>query len=242
MLDLNRSFVIAEAGTCHASASSPTQRLPLALKYVTAAADAGASAIKFQMFNTPIKDDMFCWIEGDEERLQRWDDSVLSLEDWKEIKATAEDFDLVFLASAFQHSTVEWFNELGVEATKVASRAASAFPYGSAPEPFLISNGMGWRPPLTFPFKHRMLQCEANYPSTARWVSYTPVVSPMRDSGFSDHSGTPWRAIDALAHGCKLVEVHFYIDPSDAGPDQLASLDLAQLELVCEARDEFAEI
>jgi sialic acid synthase SpsE len=76
------------------------------------------------------------------------------------------------------------------------------------------------------------LECEANYPSTARWKNRLP--------GFSDHSGNPWRAVDAIARGCRLIEVHYCIDPRDAGPDLPASLSLEQLRTVCEARDAFA--
>jgi sialic acid synthase SpsE len=74
-------------------------------------------------------------------------------------------------------------------------------------------------------------ECEANYPSTLKWRGDAP--------GFSDHSGNPWRAIDAIARGCQWVEVHFYDDPSEAGPDLPASLDPDQLALVCKVRDAF---
>lgn len=238
MLDLSsrdRCFVIAEAGTCHAG------NLGKAMSYVRAA--NGADCIKFQMFNVPhyrsvtnklctenIKQDMFCWIEGDEAREPRWNNSVMSLDDWRQVKEFTEACGMMFLASVFQHSTVGWLNKLGVEATKVASRAAEKFPYPMAPAPFLISTGM------KFPERDDAiyLQCEANYPSTAKWFNNW--------HGFSDHSGTPWRAIDAISRGCSLIEVHFYIDEIDAGPDLPASLNLDELKLVCEARDAFAEL
>ena len=214
-------FVIGEAGTCHAAVWRPN-RLPLALKYVSAAAEAGASAIKFQMFNAPM-DDMFCWIDGDEERSLRWLDSVLSLDDWREVKIAAEAEGLVFLASVFQHSTVHWLNRLNVAAVKVASRAAKDFPYDESKGPFLVSHGMYETVPCKGEQLH--LQCEANYPSTAWWDGYA--------FGFSDHSGTPERAIDALNRGCNLIEVHFYVEPSEAGPDLPASLTTDELALVC---------
>ena len=236
MLDLterDKCFVIAEAGTSHRG------MWPLAEDLVEAAADAGADAIKFQIFNAPVKDDMFCWIDGDEKRIGRWEDSALSLAMWEYVKEIAEKNDIMFLASVFQHSTVEWLNELGVEATKVASRAAKDFPYGKSPEPYLISDGMypwgDWIDAVSGKNWYQ-LQCEANYPSRQCWDETTTI------PGFSDHSGTPWRVIDAISRGCKLIEVHFYINEEDAGPDLPASLDLDQLKLVCEARDNFAEI
>lgn len=234
MLELegrDRCFVVAEAGTCHACPSSD-ERFERAMRYVAAAHDVGADCVKFQMFNDPIRDDMFCWIDGDEERAPRWLDSVMSLERWMRVKLHAEQCGIMFLASVFQHSTVGWLRELKVEVTKVASRAAMGFPYGDAPAPFLISTGMCIPRPTGLADIY--LQCEANYPSTAKWRGEL--------LGFSDHSGTPWRAIDAIARGCKLIEVHFYIREQEAGPDLPASLTVRQLALVCEARDAFAEM
>ena len=230
LTERDRCFVIAEAGTCHMG------MWPLADDYVKEAAKAGADAIKFQMFHLPVKDDMFCWMDDDEGRVERWEDSVLSFAMWKHVKRTAEENGIMFLASVFQHSTVQWLNELEVEATKVASRAAESFPYGDSPQPYLISLGMSSFDIRVFERTDNvvLLECESNYPSQIWYQN--------KYEGFSDHSGTPWRAIDAIRGGASLVEVHFYINEEDAGPDLPASLNLDQLKLVCEARDAFAEI
>ena len=235
-LDLNkrdRCFIIGEAGTCHASDNTGERRM-LAHRYVAAAADAGVDAIKFQMFDNPIRDDMFCWIDGDEEREPRWSQSVLSLQDWRKIKHHAEERGIMFLASTFQHATVRWLNELGVAAIKVASRAAENFPYHKALDaPYLISTGMHIPPP-TGPCDI-YLQCEAKYPSTKLWT-------PGGYIGFSDHSGHPMAPTRAVMDGCELLEVHFYIDEEDAGPDLPASLTTEQLKLVCDVRDAFVDM
>ena len=225
-MNFDKAFIIAEAGTCHAD-DSPAQRFSTAIDYVFAAFDAGADAIKFQMFDNPNKDTMFCWLDGDEERSERWKESRLSLEEWGRVKDLCDELGIMFLVSVFEYQTVKWLTALDVKATKVASRAAGNLDeFLFAPTPLLVSNGMWGVKKVSGVV---ILECEANYPSIARWKDgYT---------GFSDHSGNPWRAIDALARGCKLVEVHFYIDPTDAGPDLLASLTYEELKLVCEAKD-----
>jgi len=237
MLDLDtrdRAFVIAEAGTAHA-APNPQDRLPKALRYVEAAAKAGADAVKFQWFWAngsgvlgDLKYEMFCWIDGDKRRSNRWLASEMPIEGWAQVKEFAEACGLVFLASAFQHSTVAWLRDLDVVATKVASRAATSFPYDKAPAPFLISTGMY----NVDAMGGYLLECEARYPSTTAWHGKHP--------GFSDHSGKPFLAIDAISRGCKLIEVHYRVDRVDAGPDLPATLSLDQLATVCEARDYWA--
>ena len=223
-MNLDKTFVIGEAGTCHAH-DDPDQRYLLAMDYVYAAFAANADAIKFQIFDNPTKETMFCWIDGDEERSPRWHQSRLRLDQWRAIKQLCDELELVFLASVFEYETVKWLSELNVEATKVASRAAgdlNEFRY--APKPLLVSNGM-------YPVSSNqvsVLQCEANYPSTALWNNV---------GGFSDHSGSPWRAIAAIVGGCKLIEVHFYIEKEEAGPDLPASITTNELALICEARD-----
>jgi N-acetylneuraminate synthase len=225
----DRCFVIAEAGTCHAN-RDPEARFRRAMKYTHAAVRARADAIKFQMFDDPSPETMFCWIDGDEARSMRWRQSVLPFDDWCAVKNEAESCGIMFLASAFEYETVRWQSELGVQATKVASRAAGSLKvFSDAPRPFLVSNGMY---NVQSSRDSVVLECEANYPSTARWTNTFP--------GFSDHSGDPWRAIDAISRGCKLLEVHYYLDPMNAGPDRPASLTIEDLELVCQARDAFA--
>ena len=264
-----KCFVIAEAGTCHATPET-NNRVGFAMRYVQAAYEAGADACKFQMFDSTR---LFCPYPGDGQRRPRWLDSWLHIDDWRQVKELTEACGMMFLASVFQHSTVDMLEELGVEATKVASRAAKNFPYSRATGTLLISTGMEYPKDKDAIY----LQCEAKYPSTKQWLgdeipplmavsadlniddidtqpgslTFYPAnaypggltyIEEYKSSGFSDHSGTPWRAIDAISRGCKLIEVHFYIDPLDAGPDLLASLNINELKLVCEARDAFAEL
>jgi len=235
---LSRCFVIAEAGTAHLG------QLDKAMRLVRAAAEAGADAIKFQWFHCDtvdiafgqptIQESMFCWIDGDEAREPRWRRSVMELDQWRQVKEYAEACGLVFLASAFQHDTVRWLIDLKLQATKVASRAAKTFPYDmdGLPQPFLVSDGMGRGLPHV-PGEYIYVECEANYPSTEAWSG--------RGSGFSDHSGKPFLGIDAITRGCELLEVHFMVDPTDAGPDLPACLTVDELRLICDARDYYAE-
>ena len=238
-LDLTRdkTFVIAEVGTNHAN-KDPEARFRRSMKYVHAAVRARADCVKFQMFIDPCPETMFCWMDGDEQRAARWKQSAMPFNDWLAVKQEAESCGIMFLASTFEYESVRWLSELEVQATKVASRAAAYLAeFADAPRPLLVSNGMaesiGISPgsQITVSADDVVLHCESKYPSTACWSNTFP--------GFSDHSGTPWRAIDAIARRCKLLEVHYYLDPLHAGPDLKASLTIEDLELICTARDHF---
>ncbi len=216
-------LIIAEAGTCHAD-DNTDNRFDRALEYVYAAVRAGAGAIKFQIFDNPNSETMFCWIDGDEERSKRWIQSRLDLDKWITIKQICDEQNIIFLASVFEYETVKWLTKLEVDATKIASRAANYIDeFKNAPKPLFVSNGMT----DVRESKNRIIfECEANYPSTAKWENKYP--------GFSDHSGNPSRAIDAITRGCKLIEVHFYISPSHAGADLPASLSVKELGYICD--------
>lgn len=223
-------YAIAEVGTGHLGS------LIRAKEFVHIAKAAGADAVKFQLFcpHTPL----FCSIEGDEKRHQRWWDTSLTWGEWQVVRQKCGDLGIDFLASVFQDKGIAWLKDLEPAAYKVASRAAKTYPYDKVPGPFIVSDGFGLPP-----FKARgtvaekglyTLHCVPEYPvrlGNAKWLG--------ENHGLSDHSGTPWPAIDALARGAKIIEVHF---GDKEGPDGPVNLTIDQLKMVCDARDAFAEM
>ena len=220
-----KAYVIAEAGTSHRG------KIRLAMRLVKAAHRAGADAVKFQMF-TP-REELFCPMDGDENRWARWNESMLKFSEWKRVKEFADELGIHFLASVFQKTGVEWLKALDPVAWKVASRAGETFPYEEVLGPFLVSNGFGW--PAWLPDENLILSCKVKYPTPlndARWNG--------GHEGLSDHSGTVFPALDAMARGAEVIEVHFALRKEDAGPDREVSLTPAELKQITEARDGFA--
>jgi N-acetylneuraminate synthase len=235
-------YIIAEAGTGYL-ASSEGGRSINALAFAMQALQAGADAVKFQLF---VPDEpLFCPLDGDDRRLVRWSQTIMPLDRWAEIKRDCEEEGITFLASAFQPTAVQWLKELNVAAYKVASRAAASYPYDAVPGPFIVSNGRGWDAPAP---KDRTiwLDCLMEYPTPLNVAGWDDVadwadISAIR-TGLSDHSGTIWPGLDAMARGCPMLEVHFAIDKADAGNDAAVCLSVDQLKLLCEARDAFWEM
>jgi len=228
-LNGKRCFIIAEAGTNHADIVLAVRK-ERALRYVEKAKEFGADAVKFQIFS---RDVLFCPLEGDHVRMIRWEKSRMDLRDWKQVKRYADKLGIIFLASAFQPDVVDWLKDMKLPAYKVASRAVNSYPYREVPGPFLISNGFG------FNFKVAnsiVLQCTSKYPSTSRWEG--------KHHGLSDHSGSEWVGIEAMARGLSLLEVHFNSESNchHGGPDQKVCLSPRQMKNLCEARDAFHEM
>ncbi len=225
-------YIIAEAGTGHVG------NLVVAIRLVRAAADSGADAVKFQMF---VPDEpLFCPLDGDGRRRKRWNETAMEFYHWEMVKNACDAEGITFLASAFQPTAVQWLKQLNVAAYKVASRAAATYPYDAVPGPFIISDGMCHlpNPNPVYPENTIFLNCRMEYPTPladAYWCSEP-------DEGLSDHSGTIWPGLDAMARGCPMLEVHFAIDKDDAGNDAPVCLTVDQLKLLCEARDAFAAL
>ncbi|KKN35007.1 hypothetical protein LCGC14_0787970 [marine sediment metagenome] len=218
------SYIIAEAGTAHGG------DLYIAMQFVEAAKNAGADAIKFQMF-TP-REELFCPMEGDEDRWTWWNKSMLTLEKWKGVKRYADDLGLHFFASVFQKTGIEWGKELEFPVWKVASRAAYDFPYDDVSGPIIVSNGLCVVGPAP---NQIILECRSEYPTplaVAGWLATDFT------NGLSDHSGTIFPALDAMARGASVIEVHIKLN--DTGPDAESSITPYNLKQICEARDGFA--
>ena len=224
-LPFARTVVIAEAGAAHQGSLSD------ACDLVVTAAKAGADVVKFQAFDNPTKESMFCWINGDEERSDWWRSSRLSYKEWEKVKDLCDERGINLMLSCFENKTIQWADQLRLPCMKVASRAAKNFPYKEWYRHFLISFGM-WRPGAkalaALPESSTFMQCTSEYPSEDRWVGAHP--------GYSCHSKEPFRAIEAIRGCAAFVEVHFQGDVWP-GPDEPVSLIPVDLVTVCEARD-----
>jgi len=234
-----KTFIIAEAGVGHAVdpyeggilLPLPLRREQKAMGLVGMAWEAGADAVKFQMF---VPDEpLFCPLDGDDDRWVLWANTFMPFGSWQKVKTYADGIGITFLASAFQPIAVEWLKELKVDAYKVASRAVDNYPYGKVPGPFIISCGRAIPIQVGHLFgKSWRLQCDATYPcKPTAWNSL---------DGLSDHSGSVYPGLYAIAHQAPILEVHFKL--KNGGPDDAVSLSIDQLKFLCEARDEFASL
>ena len=158
---------------------------------------------------------------------------------------------LIFLSSAFSLQAIDMLQRLGTSAWKVASgefRSRILLDAMVATgAPILFSTGMmswaeiakavGWL--RSKGAAHALLQCTSVYPTPLEQVGLN-VLDRLRHEyhcpvGLSDHSGSPFPGLSALARGADIVEVHVTFHRAMFGPDTQASITFKELELICVA-------
>ena len=228
-------YVIAEVG------SNFDKNLDKARKLIDVAKEAGANAVKFQLFRAdvlyPNRDglyDIFKSIELDAEWV-----SVLDKH--------AREQGLHFMASAFDMGSVDVLEAVKTPAHKVASSETTNLGFlhklASTGKPMIISTGMCDMVDVEEAVNTCLgagnsqvvlLQCGAMYPLPNELVNLRVIQSLARrfncPVGFSDHTLGQVAAITAVGLGATVFEKHYTLDKKGAGPDHFYALEPDELK------------
>lgn len=249
------ALLVAEVAQAHDGS------LGMAHSFVDVAADSGADAVKFQTHVAAAEstlDEPFrvSFARRDETRYAYWKRMEFGVDEWRGLAEHARGRGLLFLSSPFSLAAVEMLAGIGMPAWKVGSgEAASAGlleAMAATGAPILLSTGMSPWDEIAAAVERieglgaglALLQCTSRYPTPLEEVGLN-VIDELRARfgcpvGLSDHSGTPWPGLAALARGADLVEVHLTLHRRAFGPDVPASLTPDEVRLLAEARDALA--
>lgn len=248
------AFVIAEVAQAHDGS------LGMAHAYIDAAAEAGADAIKFQTHIAAAEstqDEKFRvrFSRQDATRYDYWKRMEFTLDQWEGLRDHAFEKGLIFLSSPFSVLAVEWLESLDVEAWKIGSGETVSADILDAVlqtgKPILLSTGMSSYAEidtLVESFRKKfvpfcLFQCTSSYPVALSDVGLNVLEEFQKryacPVGLSDHSGTVYPSLAAMARGCQFIEAHITFDKRLFGPDVSSSLTVEELRLVCRARDAF---
>ncbi|MFC2075733.1 N-acetylneuraminate synthase family protein [candidate division KSB1 bacterium] len=246
-------FIIAEIGSNHDGS------LDTALKHIEAAADCGADAVKFQLFDalghTARKklDDSGNLVD---QPIFSFVENITLPEEWlPALKAESEKRGLAFLCSAFDVDKVNRLEELGVTAHKVASGDLTHLPLlrymAGKGKPVILSTGMAYlgevaeavealSPAREIPLV--LLHCVSTYPSSYGDANLWAMVTLQKAFGFpvglSDHSPGHTLPLGAIALGASIIEKHVTFDRELTGPDHSYALLFDEFErMVAEVRN-----
>lgn len=250
-------FVIAEAGS-NWRMGNETSDIEASKKLIEAAAEAGANAIKFQVFrpdtiyvrnagksgylsksgiNTEMHD-MFTDLSMPYNRIPMLADYCKKI--GIEFMATSfskEDF-LAVDPFVKRHKIASYeighlrLLELAAKSGKptyISTGAATESEINWAVETFRKNNGG----PLT------LLQCTAKYPAEAETMNLRTIPWLSHrfkcEVGLSDHSTSHLTPIPAIALGAKVIEKHFTLDRKLPGPDHAFALEPHELKAMVQA-------
>lgn len=240
-------LIVAEIAQAHEGS------LSLAHAYIDAAADAGADAVKFQCHiaeaeSTPDEPWRVApkWSNG-ETRYEYWQRTAFNANEWYWLKHHANERGLIFLCSPFSVEAVTLLDPL-VPAWKVASgevaNIALLDAISETRKPLLISTGMStqeeieslvWAAEQYCPLA--LLQCTSQYPTPPEHVGLDALRRLRRHrhpAGLSDHSGTIYAGLAAVALGCDVLEVHITFSREMQGFDTASSITTAELRQLVE--------
>jgi len=256
-VDSKRPLVIAEIALSHDGS------LGMAHAFLDAAAQGGADAVKFQThiataestFDEPFR---IPFSKQDAKRYDYWRRTSFTAEQWRDLAAHAKDLGVVFLSSPFSVEAVALLAGLGVSLWKVPSgELRSRDLFDAMLETgghILVSSGMSpWQEIddtiallRSRGAEFTLMQCTSRYPTPLSEVGLN-VLDEMRSRyscpvGLSDHSGTVFPGLAAMARGASIIEVHVTFDRRMFGPDVPASITFDELALLTQARDAFSEM
>jgi N,N'-diacetyllegionaminate synthase len=243
-------FVVAEAGVNHNGDVST------ALRMVDVAADAGADAIKFQLFRAmELTSREAPTAEYQRQATQHSTQQAmlaqLELDDdaFKVIVRRCQERSIIFLGTPFGPRDVSRLVKLGAPGIKLSSSdlnnvvlleatAATALPLilstgastaNEIEEAVRLLERLGARERLI------LLHCVSAYPAPIEAINLAAVGTLHSEfkvpTGFSDHTTSTHTGTWAVLAGACVIEKHFTLDRALTGPDHAMSLPPDELKI-----------
>lgn len=251
---MSKVFIIAEAGVNHNGS------IELAYKMIDVAIETGVDAIKFQTFKTEKVISKYAekaeYQKENTGNLETQLDMVkrleLSFKDFEKIKDYCDRRNIIFLSTPFDIESIKFLDRIGLEIFKIPSGEITNLPYlenvGKLRKKVILSTGMSTLEEIEAAYNIlrengtkniTILHCNTEYPTPIQHANlramYTISNTFKANVGYSDHTLGIEVPIAAVAMGAKVIEKHFTLDKSMAGPDHRASLEPYEFKVMVKA-------
>jgi N,N'-diacetyllegionaminate synthase len=252
---MNKTIIIAEAGVNH------NGDIEIAKKLINEAAKAGADMVKFQTFITeeviskdaPKAEYQKNTTGNTESQFEMVKKLELSEAAHYELQAHCMANNIQFLSTPFDLPSIDLLQRMKLEMVKIPSGEINNVPYlrhiAGKFKHYFLSTGMSDMKEIEFAVKLlskngvtinqiTILHCNTEYPTQMQDVNLKAMKTIARhfktNVGYSDHT-IGWEvAVAAVALGASVVEKHFTLDKTMAGPDHKASLEPNELKTLVE--------
>lgn len=249
-------FIIAEAGSNH------NRDFENAKKLIDVAVEAGADAVKFQIFSAEAiyskKTPMASYLK--DKKLVKDGESLWDIikrieipRQWTpDLMTYCQQKGIIFLSTPFDLNAVDELEAAGVEAYKVASFEITHLPMlkkiSATGKPIILSTGMASLEDIEIALaairsggssEVALLHCAIAYPPKFEDINLR-AMDTMRQAfglpvGFSDHTMGHVTDVAAVARGACIIEKHFTLSRQQEGPDHPFSLEPGELKAMVEA-------
>jgi len=248
-------YVIAELSANH------NRDFGQAVGIIAAAKQAGADAVKLQTYTADTislkSDKEYFRVKGG----TLWDGRTLhdlyceAYTPWEwqpKLKQVANQVGLDLLSSAFDPTAVDFLEEMGVPAHKVASFELVDLPLiekmARTGKPLIMSTGMASIEEIDEAVatarragatQIALLKCNSAYPAPAQEMHLRTIPEIARrfevPVGLSDHSLGMVAAVAAVALGACILEKHLTLSRAVPGPDSAFSLEPPEFKHIVDA-------
>jgi len=248
-------YVIAELSANH------NREYDRAVRIIHAAKDSGADAVKLQTY-TPDTITLAC--DQEEFRIAGgtiWDGRKLhdlygeAYTPWEwqpRLKKVAGDLGMDLFSSAFDSTAVDFLEQMGVPAHKVASFELVDIPLiqrmARTGKPLIMSTGMATveeieealcRAREAGATQIALLKCTSAYPAPVEEMNLLTIPEMTRrfavPLGLSDHTMGIAAPVAAVALGACIIEKHLTLSRSIPGPDSAFSLEPQEFKAMVDA-------
>ena len=231
--NLKKPFFIAEAG------SNFNQSLEIGKKLIYIAKVSGASAIKFQLFNSKVL------YPNNKKMFKIFKQNELSKTMFKKFKLYGDKIKIDVFASAFDIGSLKFLEKCRVKYHKVASSELTNLKLinylSKIKKPIILSTGMAELNDIQNAIdilskknqKLIILQCGAVYPLkyNKNNLNVLKVYKKFKfPIGLSDHSLDNIAAITAVGLGAQVFEKHFTLSKKMIGPDHSYAMEPKELK------------
>lgn len=250
---LKNCFIIAEISANHG------QNFNRAITLIRKAKQSGADAVKFQLYRpdslTIDADNKYFRIRhpkwGGQTLYQLYRKAYTPWHWFKKLKKTADDLGILFFATAFDKTGVDFLEDLNVALHKIASFELVDLPLieyaARTKKPLILSTGMATIKEIKEAVSAArnasakeivLLKCVSSYPASPKGMNLKTIPFMQKQFkcpvGLSDHTKGIGVSVAAVVMGASLVEKHFALSRTIHTPDSFFSLEPEELKLLVE--------